>query len=494
MPDTHTVRVGWDWFSDPGYWASRLVLQRLLAALYLIAFVVALNQFRALIGEHGLLPVPRFLRSASWRHAPSIFQWHYSDRLFAAVAWIGVVVSAALLLGAGDSAPVWLYMTAWALLWVLYLSIVNVGQIWYSFGWESLLLEAGFLAIFLGPSDMAPPVLTLWLMRWLLFRVEFGAGIIKIRGDACWRDLTCLDYHHETQPAPGPLSWYFHHLPPRMHKCEVLGNHFAQLVVPFALFAPQPAATIAAGVVIVTQGWLVISGNFAWLNAVTIVLALAAVDGSLLAPLLPASRPELSAAPAWFDVGVLGLTVFVAVLSYWPARNMIGRKQIMNFSFNRLHLVNTYGAFGNVTKARHEVVLEGTDDPEITGDTVWREYEFKVKPGDPYRRPRQVAPYHLRLDWLMWFASLSSQYSQRWLPRLAEKLLSADRTTLKLLRTDPFDGKPPTFLRAHLFQYRFTTRQERAETGAWWMREPVGMALRTCHLAEDGTAVPAGDQ
>ena len=168
-------------------------------------------------------------------------------------------------------------MAVWLVLWALYLSVVNVGQTFYGFGWETLLLEAGFLAVFLGPAAQAPPTLVLWLYRWLLFRVEFGAGLIKLRGDRCWRDLTCLDYHHETQPLPGPLSWFFHHLPARLHRVEVLANHATQLVVPFGLFAPQPVAGAAALVIVVTQAWLLVSGNFSWLNLITIVLATSAL-------------------------------------------------------------------------------------------------------------------------------------------------------------------------------------------------------------------------
>ena len=218
--------------------------------------------------------------------------------MFAGVCWFGAALSAAVVGGIAGVAPLWAGMLIWLTLWVLYLSIVNVGQAWYGFGWESLLLETGFLMIFLGNDRVAPPVLTLWLMRWLLFRVEFGAGLIKLRGDRCWRDLTCLYYHHETQPMPGPLSWFFHHLPKPLHRIEVAGNHFAQLVVPFGLFAPQPVASVAAAIIIVTQLWLVTSGNFAWLNWVTIVLAFSAIDQSSAAKLLPISaQPALQGPP-----------------------------------------------------------------------------------------------------------------------------------------------------------------------------------------------------
>ncbi|MFI9723544.1 lipase maturation factor family protein [Streptomyces sp. NPDC052396] len=460
-----------EWFTGSGYWLSRLVLQRALAALYLVGFLSAALQFRALIGERGMLPVPRFLAYVPTRRSPSLFRLHYSDRFFALCAWGGALLSAAVMAGGADAVPLGAAMAVWAVLWALYLSIVNVGQTWYAFGWESLLLEAGFLAVFLGNARTGPPVLILWLMRWLLFRVEFGAGLIKIRGDRCWRDLTCLYYHHETQPMPGPLSWFFHRLPKPLHRVETAANHLAQLVVPFALFAPQPLASVAAGLVIVTQLWLVASGNFAWLNWLTIVLALAAVDGTAWEDLfgLPHHAPQ-PGPPVWYQVLVLAATVLVVVLSWWPVRNMLSARQRMNMSFNAFHLVNTYGAFGSVNRARFEVVIEGTEDEHLTDRTRWREYEFRGKPGDLRRLPRQFAPYHLRLDWLMWFAGISPGFAHDWFGPLIERLLTGDRDTLRLLRHNPFPGAPPTHVRARLYHYRFTTWHELRTTGAWWHR------------------------
>jgi Lipase maturation factor len=475
---------GVGWFSAPDYWLSSAVLERGVAAIYLIAFLAAALQFRTLIGEDGILPVPRYLAGQSFWTAPSIFHLRYSDRLFAGVSWVGAALSAAIVAGAADLAPLWAAMLAWLTLWVLYLSIVNVGQAWYSFGWESLLLEAGFLMVFLGNGTTAPPVLTLWLLRLLVFRVEFGAGLIKMRGDPCWRDLTCLYYHHETQPMPGPLSWLFHHLPRPLHRIEVAGNHFAQLVVPFGLFAPQPAATVAAVIVVVTQLWLVASGNFAWLNWLTIILAFSAIDESWVAAVLPLpAAPGFPPAPLWFAVPVIACTALVLFLSYWPARNMLSPGQRMNMSFNAFHLVNTYGAFGSIGRIRREVVIEGTDEPAINGQTVWKEYEFKGKPGGVRRLPRQWAPYHLRLDWLMWFAAISPSYAQPWLQPFLERLLSNDPRTLRLLRHNPFPDSPPHYVRAQLYQYRFTTGAELRHDRAWWHRELLGgyfspMALR----------------
>ncbi|MFJ8041757.1 lipase maturation factor family protein [Kitasatospora sp. NPDC096147] len=464
-----------EWVAAPEYWLGRVLFQRLVALVYLLGFLAAARQFRALIGEHGMLPVPRFTARTGWRQAPSLFRFHYSDRVFACTAWSGAALAAAVLAGAADQLPLAAALLLWAVLWLLYLSIVNVGQLWYSFGWESLLLEAGLLAAALGNDRVAPPLPVLLLARWLLFRVEFGAGMIKLRGDRCWRELSCLRYHHETQPMPGPLSWWFHHLPAPLHRVEAAANHGVQLAVPVGLFLPQPVAGVCAGLIIVTQLWLVLSGNFAWLNWLTVALACTAV------PAAPRDRPV---GPAWY-LGLVGAyTLLVVVLSHHPVRNLLSHRQVMNRSFDRLHLVNAYGAFGSVNRLRLEVVVEGTDEPRPGPDTRWREYGFRGKPGDPYRMPRQFAPYHLRLDWQMWFAGISPAYARPWFTPFVRRLLAGDRDTLRLLRHDPFAGAPPTYVRARLYRYRFTDLRTLRSTGAWWERTLVREYLPPVALAD----------
>ncbi|MEV7437980.1 lipase maturation factor family protein [Streptomyces griseoviridis] len=467
-----------EWFTAPGYGWSRLVFQRALAGVYLVAFLTTALQFRALIGTRGLLPVERLTARVPFRHAPGIFRLHYSDRFFALCAWAGCAVAAALLAGADSLLPLWAGMLLWLVPWALYLSIVNVGQTWYAFGWESLLLEVGFLAVFLGNDTVAPPVVVLFLLRWVLFRVEFGAGLIKLRGDACWRRLTCLYHHHETQPMPGPLSWFFHRLPRPLHRAEAAANHVTQLVVPFLLFTPQPVATVAACLMIATQLWLILSGNFSWLNWLTVTLAVSAVR-------FPGGARPAPAAPLWYEVLVLAVAALLLGLGVRPVRNMLSRRQVMNRSFDPLHLVNTYGAFGTVSRVRHEIVVEGTADPVPREDGDWREYDFKGKPGDPLRAPRQFAPYHLRLDWLMWFAALSPAYAEPWFGTFVERLLENDRATLRLLRRSPFPpDAPPRYVRARLFRYRYTTWRELRETGAWWERTCVREYLPPTRLAD----------
>lgn len=456
------------------YWWARFLFQRGLALLYLTAFLVALNQFRPLLGESGLLPTPQFLKVINFHQAPSFFHFFYSDKFFLMLVWIGIVLSSLALVGISEQFFWWQSAVVWGVLWTLYLSIVNVGQTFYSFGWESLLLEVGFLAIFMGASKNPVPILMIFLLRWVLFRLEFGAGLIKIRGDECWRHLTCLNYHHETQPMPGPLSWYFHNLPAGIHKLETLGNHFFQLVVPWGLFLPQPFAAMSAGLIIISQLWLIVSGNFSWLNWMAIILAFSGFTNVQLGKLLPFATPSVLSRAFFHQGVVLLVSISVIVLSWWPVRNMLSKRQLMNASFNQYHLVNTYGAFGSVTKERYEIVIEGTDEKIVTPQTVWKEYEFKGKPGDLMRRPGQFAPYHLRLDWLMWFQAFHPPGSyEPWFVALTQKLLEGDRATLALLGDDPFEGRPPTYIRARYYLYTFTTPQELQESHAWWKREFV---------------------
>jgi hypothetical protein len=374
----------------------------------------------------------------------------------------------------------------------LYLSFVNVGQTFYGFGWETLLCETGFFAIFLGASRSSPNVWLLWIFRWTLFRLMFGAGLIKLRGDSCWRDFTCLDYYFETQPMPNPLSWYFHWMPHDIHAAGVAINHAVEVVIPFFYFAPQPIASIAGIITILFQGALIVSGNLSWLNWLTVVLCIPLVSDRWLAWLPIRPPADLSTAPA-YHIALYVVAAAVVLLSIAPVMNMLSSRQLMNASFEPLHLVNTYGAFGSITRERYEIVIAGSDEAELTPNTIWREYEFKGKPGDPTRVPPQVAPYHMRLDWLMWFEAMAPGPQSGWFFNLLARLLQGDAQTLGLLRTNPFPNAPPRYLRAQYYLYKFTTPDERRRTGAWWNREPVGTFYGPVSLrASSPSASPDG--
>lgn len=470
---------------------ARQVLQRGTAAIFAIAFLTHLLQFPALTGERGLLPAPRLIERGGLRGQPSIFRWHYSDRLLRILCLACIAIALTLVAGLPQLGPPWLPMLAFLALWAVYLSILPLGQTFTGFGWELLLCEAGFLVAFLGSDAVAPSALTVLLVVWLVFRLEFGAGMIKLRGGREWRDLTALTYHHETQPMPGPLSRQAHLLPRWFHRGEVLGNHVAQLAMPWLLFAivvPHPVAgaiaSAAAAAVILTQLWLVVTGNFAWLNWLTIVLAFTAVDDRVVAWLVPALPPAHAYAPTPVWWSILVAVVFLAYvwLSIPAVRNLASRRQLMNASFNRLRLANAYGAFGTVTKHRDEIVIEGTASLDADAQGGWVEYGFRGKPGDVRRVPGWFAPYHLRLDWLMWFLALGAPAP--WLRPLLTKLLEADPATLRLLGHDPFGGERPAQVRARVYRYRFTTRVEHRATGQVWTREDRGLLIEPMALGE----------
>lgn len=458
-----------------------------MAALYVIAFLAVLFQFKPLLGEKGLLPVPAYLKNIPFRSAPTLFCWRYSDRLLDITAWAGLLISIGALSGLTEAGPVWVSIAAWLLLWTFYLSIVNVGQKFFAFGWESMLLEAGFFTAFLGPSRVQPSILPVLILRWMLFRTEMGAGLIKLRHDRCWRDLTCLYYHYETQPLPNPLSWYFHRIPNVLHRFSALISHFVQVVAPFGLFAPQPVAEIAGGLIIFHQLWLVISGNYSWLNWLTVVLGVTALDDRVLSYAIPIAVPAFVPRPLAFDILLYAIGAAVVTLSVQPVLNLLSKNQAMNYSYNPFHLVNTYGAFGNVGRERYEIVMEGTAERVITPHTQWKEYGFKAKPGDPKRMPPQIAPYHLRLDWLIWFLPFSVTvigdrirvygYSL-WFLRFVKKLLGGDRAILRLMGKNPFPEHPPAFVRALFYRYRYSDWREKRDSGAWWTRQLLGVYLQ----------------
>lgn len=463
--------------SGEGYWITRDIFTRALGLVYLIAFICALNQARPLIGERGLEPIGRWVAGVPFRRSPSLFYLLPKDWALAAAAWIGIVLSCLVIAGIAFRYSSWLAALVWGIIWILYLSFVNVGQTFYGFGWEDILLEAGFFAMFLGARRVEPQPVSLWLFRWLEFRVMFGAGLIKLRGDDCWRSLTCLNYHYETQPMPNPLSWFFHWAPQWTHSGGVLFNHFSELIVPFGYFLPQPVASIAGLLTIAFQGLIMASGNLSWLNFLTMILALPMIA-------IPGRIPSLDPAGLAYRYCVIGAGIVIALLSINPVRNMLSSRQAMNESFNPLHLVGTYGAFGSITRERYEIVIEGTRDEMPTPETQWLPYEFKGKPGDPSRMPPQIAPYHLRLDWLMWFAAMSPSPDDLWFFHFIEKLLQGDPATLGLIGPNPFPNRPPRYIRAQYYRYQFTTPDERRATGRWWDRNLVSTYLRPISLGD----------
>ncbi len=474
--------------ASPTYWLTRFIILRLLGVIYAVAFLVAINQVLPLIGSDGLLPVGIYLKQvgealgstkAGFMRLPSLFWFVHSDTTLLTAAWIGFVLSCVVVAGYAN-APLL------TILWFLYMSFVHVGQEWYGYGWEIQLLETGFLAVFLCPlinmrpfPKRAPPFPIIGLFRWLIFRIMIGAGLIKIRSDNIWRNATALYYHFETQPLPGPLSRWFHFLPKIVLRIGVWFNFLAELVAPWFAFWPRLARHIAGIIIVLFQVTLIISGNLSFLNWLTIVPALACFDDGFWAKVLPrplVRKAEIAAAQAETSKPMLitawTVTALVALLSISPVLNMLSPGQIMNTSFEPLELVNTYGAFGTVGQERLNVVFEGTMD-ENPGDSAnWKPYVYKALPVSLDKRPPQIAPYQLHLDWQMWFASMSSPDEYPWTLHLVWKLLHNDPGAVSLFAGNPFPGKPPRYIRAVLYRYSFAKPGNPA--GLWWNRVRIG--------------------
>lgn len=480
------------------FWLLRIVLLRSFFFIYAIAFLIALSQNEALIGDNGLTPAKRFwevvIRKrfgtvspwAGFVQYPSLFWWIpvSSSSLFG-LSLIGLGCSLFVIVNGGAN------LVIVATCWAAQMSIQSVGQVWYGFGWENQLLEMTFLVGIIVPyfslsplpSKTPMPLLGVFAFRWLLFRIMLGAGLIKIRGDSCWRDLTAMNYHYETQPVPNPFSHIFHHAPELWHKFETLSNHVIELACPFLLFFPTAglgewSRTISIGSGMIQIGFqivLICSGNLSFLNWLTAIPALCCFDDRALAFLFPrevqkkaidAEQSYLHHSSGGSDVYItsrrlLNMCAFLllAYLSVPVVRNLLSTKQVMNASFSAFRVLNTYGAFGSITRERNEVILLGTAD-DLGGPTPpkWLEYEFAVKPGDINRRSRWISPLHFRIDWLMWFAALGSYQQAPWIVKLAFKLLQNDElVTKQLLATggNPFAGKPrPKHLKADFYLYK----------------------------------------
>jgi Lipase maturation factor len=479
-------RCARDDLATPGNWLTRFVMLRLLGLVTLMASLTLVNQGPALLGPRGLLPMGDYLdavaaqlgsRAAGFRALPSIFWLASGGGALRAAGWVGAALSAAVLCGYANAPML-------AALCALQISISNAGQSFYAFGWEIQLVETLFLCALLCPlvdarpfPRRAPPPVALWLLRWLAVRIMWGAGLIKLRGDPCWRDLTCLDFHFETQPIPSPASAWFHALPPLAHEIGVAFNHVVELGAPFLVFGPRRARTVAGALMAALQLVLIASGNLSYLNWLTLIPIAACFDDGVWRRVLPAwlvaraTAARAAAIPSRAQsAGMAVAAVVVALLSVPPALNLLSGTQVMNSSFTSLPLVNTYGAFGSVGRERAQLVIEGTRDDVVTAETRWISYQPRCQPADPARRPCWMSPYHRRLDWLLWFAAMGTPQQYPWAVHLVAKLLEGDPDVLALFAWDPFGGTPPRHVRVELYRYSFA----RPGTAAWWERTRQG--------------------
>jgi lipase maturation factor 1 len=473
---------------------------RLLGVVYLIAFVSLWTQIHGLVGKQGILPIADFLdavhrqagRAVGYRELPTLLWFDASDAALHVLCGAGTGLALLLIL---DFTPA----IALAGLWALYLSLAVGCQVFCEFQWDSLLLETGLLAIFLAPwslwprtGALPPPRIALWLLRWLLFRLLWESGVVKLAsGDPSWSSLTALRYHYETQPLPTWIGWYAHQLPLAVQKLSTVIMFVIELVVPFCIFLGRRWRRWSFWPLAGLQCLIALTGNYTFFNLLTIALCVLLLDDEMLR-LLPrrlarstAARAEAgdvkpaSRRPRGARVQALATALFAAFVVVTSgvrfAGQFIGYQRFPDLLLEpvvwtaRLRSINSYGLFAVMTTRRPEIVVEGSRDGQ-----TWLPYEFKWKPGDTQRRPGFVAPHMPRLDWQMWFAALNDYQRESWFWRFEQRLLEGSPAVRELLGRDPFAEAPPRWVRARLYDYQFTDRTERGATGAWWRRQQVG--------------------
>jgi hypothetical protein len=487
----------------------RWAFVRGLALVWLAAFVSLGVQIAGLAGPNGILPARDYLDyarigagGAPVAQLPTLCWWlGTGDAALQAMCAAGAALAVLLALGVFPG------LVSLAL-WALYLSLCVACTTFLNFQWDALLLETGLLTVFLAPwRPWAPGLRTtlpvsgtaLLLLRLLLFKLMFLSGVAKLAsGDPHWRDLTALAYHYWTTCLPTWIGWLVHQLPAWFHHASVAGMLAVELVVPFLLFAPFRRVRIAAVAVLAAlQIGIALTGNYGFFNLLTLVLCIPALDDDALLACLPRRLRARVSVPGsaervgvWRHAPVLAIAAIAVPLSLVQMQaRAFGHRSLPTAALRALEVaepfrsVNSYGLFATMTTHRHEIEIEGSDDGK-----QWRTYTFRWKPGDPARRPEFAGLHMPRLDWQMWFAALSDWRSQDWFLPFLARLLDGSPPVRGLLADDPFARQPPRFVRAVVWDYRFTTAHERAETGAWWKRTRLGLYCPVLERGADGRA------
>jgi lipase maturation factor 1 len=528
------------------YHIASEVFLRSLGIIYLIAFVSLWVQIIGLIGSDGILPMRAFIDETHlqanaqkigldrYHLVPTLCWLNTSDTFLKLQCAAGSMLAALVIIGVAPAPCLFL-------LWLIYLSLTTVGRDFLGFQWDNLLLETGLLAMFLAPLQLRPrwhrtgppSRLVLWVLRWLLFKLMFQSGCVKLlSGDPAWRSLTALAFHYETQPLPTWIGWYAFHLPLWIQQACAAFMFGIELLVPFLIFAPRRLRQAACWALLLLQVLIFLTGNYCFFNLLTMALCLLLLDDAAFRALLPkrfcdamlspplpqaisrsaqgleavsspglvgngggnhAGPPSPSGAsprtnpastgilrhrrwPAQITVPLAALAVVTALMQFstlfrlpvpWPRPVVTLYAWLAPFrSFN------SYGLFAVMTTSRREIVIQGSND-----GVRWLDYEFRYKPGDVKKRPGFVEPHQPRLDWQMWFAALGSYRNNPWLLPFCLELLDGSRPVTELLQRNPFPKVPPVYIRALIYEYRFTELATRRKTGVWWRRDERGIYL-----------------
>jgi hypothetical protein len=472
---------------SPGFAVGTHLFLRVLAVTHAIAFISAWTQLDGLVGPAGILPAQALFEAAkaqlgagAYWAVPSL-SWIFGTGVFLKVMCaLGVACSGLLFAGVAPA-------LALLALWALYLSVCCAGQQFFDFQWDALLLETTVVALFLVPwtflprwRRIEPPALGRWLAGWLLFRLMFLSGMVKIgTGDPQWRHLTALKFHFQTQPLPSPLAWYAHQLPGWV-LIGACGLMFAiEIVAPFGLFAGRRVRHVCVLTMAAFQLLIALTGNYTFFNLLTLALCLPFLDDAWWRRPSSAEAADPFAWPRFkqglqrsLAVGIVGITGLETIAAFIPAIVASGPVLELVSGVAPLRSFNTYGLFAVMTTSRPELIIEGSDDARD-----WKAYELPYKPGNLSRMPAFIEPFQPRLDWQLWFAALGNATDNRWVYVLGEQLLKGDPQVLALFSGNPFPGRPPKYLRVVRYEYRFADSSVHARTGQWWSRSPIDLYI-----------------
>lgn len=456
------------------YTEIAFLFPRLLGFIYFFAFGAFLFQIKGLIGKNGILPVADFLVLIKTYYpkkrlliCPSLFWINCSDFALMMIPALGTFLSLLLMLGV---APSFLLFV----LFVLYLSIESVGQDFLSFGWEGFLLEITLNAFLLSLTPV--PNLMVWIsLNLLLFRFHFQAGVSKLLSrDGSWRDLMAIAYHYQTQPLPNMIAWYAYRLPLWIQKGSVILMFFIELILPFAIFGSESMRLFVFVGFAGLQFFIWFTGNFSFLNHLTLIFCAILLNNAFLASLFEISPVQGSPQEPLNAILNISLTVVGSVLTalqllqQWEYFFSYQRFRKLFYWLSALHIINRYGIFAVMTTVRYEIVIEGSHD-----GIAWEEYSFKYKPSEVTRRPGRISPYQPRIDWQAWFLPFTTFHSADWFQKFLIHLLKGTPEVVRLLRKNPFEEKPPRYIRAMTYEYVFSTPEEKKKFGWWWRRMPV---------------------
>ncbi len=540
---------GFRWLFDAcrgprGRLVPRWIFLRALALIYFSAFYSLLFQINGLIGPEGILPAQQYLAAIAnqlgamrfW-YAPSLFWISTTSAMLMAVTWIGLLASVAAFCN------LWPRLSFF-ICFVCFLSFIGASGVFSSYQSDGMLLEAGFLSLFFAPPGLMPgwgashpPVRASWfLLQWEWFRIYFESGMVKLAsGDPQWRNFTAMDEYYQNGPLPTWVGWYAEHLPHWFHAASVAGTLALELGIVFMLFFPRRVRLICFFIVTPWEIGVILTANYTFLNYLVLVLGFLLLDDKFLLRFVPAhfrpSEPEAAPEPQLEIEDDAPLSIFAvseasaeaektavhqdqhprpstqsrvaffwritrvsvtAFLLTWIAYDTT--VEMLAIPFGNVHLpvqpiealeplriANQYGLFAVMTRGRYEIEFQGSND-----GVTWIAYKFRNKPQALNEAPRIYAPYQPRFDWNLWFASLGDWRENEIVPLTEERLLLGDNDVLGLFRGNPFPQMPPRYVRAVLWQYWFTSLQEKRSTGDWWRRESIGLYAPELTVTADG--------